>query len=116
MCAQVWLLSGTAAPCQGGAGGEGEGLSLPPQASLETYLCLLAVVVAMGGEEQLLIGKGHRYEMGKQKLGASPPSFGAQSQWVEMVWLGIWTPGCELKVGALMSQIAADGKQSSMGR
>lgn len=54
MHAQVWLLSGTAAPCQEKRREvreeKGRRLLLSPQASLETYLCLLAVV-AMGGEE-----------------------------------------------------------------
>lgn len=47
----------------------------------------------------------------RNRDGASPPSFGARSQWVEMVWLGIWTPGCDLKLVALISQISEDKKE-----
>lgn len=47
----------------------------------------LPVGDARESEEQP--GKGQRYEMGKPKLCAPLPGFGAQSQGVDMVWLRI---------------------------
>lgn len=68
----------------------GRGGGEPPLAASSSparVLRHLSVMVASEGEEQP--GKGQRYEMEKPKLCAPPPGFGAQSQGVEMVWLGI---------------------------
>ena len=67
----------------------------------------------MKGEEGL--ARGHRYEKGKRKLCASAPSFGPQSQWVEMLWIGIWTPSYDPKLGALISQISENKETEEHG-
>lgn len=95
-----------------GEGGAGE-LPLAASSTLARDLFLPLGGCAMEGEEQST--KGHRNEMGREKLCFPSQFWGPQPKdW--MVWLDIWTPSCNVKLDALISHKSEDKKQSSMGR